>query len=74
MGKRKTNKSSEANSSSKKPKSTIESFFSPIVSLPKSKASSTKPPDANLDQEQIKIWRMIVDEEKNVFFTGAAGR
>jgi hypothetical protein len=72
MAKRKTDKAVETNAKTKKPKSNITSFFAPVVSLPKA-TGSAKPPDVNLDPEQSKVWQMIIEEEKNVFFTGAAG-
>ncbi|KAH9834817.1 PIF1-like helicase-domain-containing protein [Rhodofomes roseus] len=63
----------------KRPRTTLDRFFSPQVPV----SSSTKG-DSNtgttssrdtvaLNDEQRKILQMVVDEGKNVFFTGAAG-
>ncbi|KAH9931540.1 PIF1-like helicase-domain-containing protein [Fomitopsis serialis] len=60
----------------KRPRTTLDSFFSPQVPV---SSSSKGDPDAGardsvaLNDEQRKVLRMVVDEGKNVFFTGAAG-
>lgn len=72
--KRKASKALEAGPSGKKLKSTIESFFSPNVPLPKKSSDNpTAPSHAALNPDQTRVLRMVIDEGKSVFFTGAAG-
>jgi type IV secretory pathway ATPase VirB11/archaellum biosynthesis ATPase len=56
----------------KKPRSTLDAFFSTVVSSSVKKEESGKH-DVALSPEQIAVLRMVVDEGKNVFFTGSAG-
>jgi hypothetical protein len=65
--------------STKQPK-TIDSFFSPKVSVRLGSGldgvtgtSEDKVLDVVLSDEQVRVLRMVVDEGKNVFFTGSAG-
>jgi hypothetical protein len=66
--------------STKQPKSTIDAFFSPKVSVRLGSGldgvtgtSEDKVLDVVLSEEQVRVLRMVVDEGKNVFFTGSAG-
>ncbi|KAJ7163788.1 PIF1-like helicase-domain-containing protein [Mycena crocata] len=57
----------------KQPRRTLDSYFSPQVLAP---ASSTNDDDrklVSLNAEQTVILRQVVDEGKNIFFTGSAG-
>lgn len=56
----------------KKPRSTLDAFFSPVVSSSVKKEERGKK-DVALSPEQIAVLRMVVDEGRNVFFTGSAG-
>lgn len=58
----------------KKPRKTLDTFFSPQVlatGCPKDEKSTRE--HVALNEEQIKVLRMIVEEGQNVFFTGSAG-
>ena len=65
----------------KKPRQTIKSFFSPRISVPQPKSEpndgqsepSKEPSHITLHPEQAKVLKMVVDEEKSLYFTGAAG-
>ena len=64
-------KSDEAGNKRRK---TLEAYFAPQVTP----VSSTKSEKGSVDRvalnaEQIRVLQMVVDEGKNVFFTGAAG-
>ncbi|KAF5391863.1 hypothetical protein D9757_001833 [Collybiopsis confluens] len=72
--KRKLLLSDDSQSIKKKSKGTIHSFFSPQVPLSgRNYDSSTDPTHVALNAEQTRVLRMVIDEGKNVFFTGAAG-
>ncbi|KAF8491850.1 hypothetical protein F5888DRAFT_953826 [Russula emetica] len=64
----------------KQPKSTIDSFFSPKVSVRLGCGldgvtgdAKEKVLDVVLSDEQVRVLKLVVDEGKNVFFTGSAG-
>jgi len=64
----------------KQPKSTIDAFFSPKVSVRLGCGldgvtgdAKEKVLDVVLSDEQVRVMKMVVDEGKNVFFTGSAG-
>ena len=66
--------------SAKQPRLTIDTFFSPKVSVRLGSgldgvAGGTKEKvhDVVLSEEQMRVLRMVVEEGKNVFFTGSAG-
>ena len=66
--------------SAKHPKSTIDAFFSPKVSVRVGSGFNgvtgdveDKILDVVLSEEQVRVMRMVVDEGKNIFFTGSAG-
>ncbi|KIK60685.1 hypothetical protein GYMLUDRAFT_244259 [Collybiopsis luxurians FD-317 M1] len=72
--KRKAQKSNE-DDKLKRSKGTIDSFFSPQVSIA-SKVSNhhtVKLLAVTLNAEQTMVYRMVVNEGKSVFFTGPAG-
>lgn len=58
----------------KKPRQTLDSFFSSQVTVcgddPDGQATTKH---VSLSVEQTKVLRMVVNDEQNVFFTGAAG-
>jgi ATP-dependent DNA helicase PIF1 len=57
----------------KQPRQTIDSFFSPQVLAPASSSNDDDRKMVSLNAEQTAILRQVVDEGKNVFFTGSAG-
>ncbi|KAJ7047809.1 hypothetical protein C8F04DRAFT_22854 [Mycena alexandri] len=57
----------------KQPRRTIDSFFSPQVLAPASSTNDNDRKLVSLNAEQNAILRQVVDEGKNVFFTGSAG-
>ena len=66
--------------SAKQSKLTIDSFFSPKVSVRLGSGldgvvadAEEKVLDVVLSDEQVKVLKMVVQEGKNVFFTGSAG-
>jgi ATP-dependent DNA helicase PIF1 len=66
--------------SAKQPKLTIDSFFSRKVSVRIGSGldgvaadAKEKVHDVMLSDEQVKVFKMVVEEGKNVFFTGSAG-
>lgn len=66
--------------SAKQPKLTIDSFFSRKVSVRIGSGldgvaadAEEKVLDVVLSDEQVKVLKMVVEEGKNVFFTGSAG-
>jgi hypothetical protein len=66
--------------SAKQPKLTIDSFFSRKVSIRigsgldgVAAGAEEKVLDVVLSDEQVKVLNMVVEEGKNVFFTGSAG-
>lgn len=66
--------------STKHPKSTLDAFFSPKVSVRVGSGLNgvtgdveDKVLDVVLSEEQVRVMRMVVDEGKNIFFTGSAG-
>jgi hypothetical protein len=66
--------------SAKQSKLTIDSFFSPKVSIRigsgldgVAAGAEEKVLDVVLSDEQVKVLNMVVEEGKNVFFTGSAG-
>ncbi|KAJ3986098.1 PIF1-like helicase-domain-containing protein [Lentinula detonsa] len=74
ISKRKAIHTLESAPATKKSKGTLESFFSPQVPLPKrSSDNPAQPSHVALNSEQTKVLRMVINEGKNVFFTGAAG-
>lgn len=78
--KRKSQDSLPDSRSAKQPKSTIDAFFSPKVSVRVGSGlngvnggAEDKMLDVVLSEEQVRVMRMVVDEGKNIFFTGSAG-
>jgi hypothetical protein len=58
-----------------KPVKTIDSFFSPQVpARPTKEETKCSQSFVSLSAEQTRVLRMVVDEGKNVFFTGSAGQ
>jgi hypothetical protein len=64
----------------KQPKSTLDAFFSPKVSVRLGCGldgitgdAKEKVLDVVLSDEQVRVMKMVVDEGKNIFFTGSAG-
>ena len=70
----------EKDDSSKRRK-TLDAFFTPQHTLTVTSASGEGKGDFNevrrenvtLNEEQVQVLKMVVEEEKSVFFTGAAG-
>ena len=65
---------------SKRPRSTINNFFAPQIAVQDSpgidgirRKSSGGTTNVTLSVEQRQVLKMVVEEEKNVFFTGSAG-
>lgn len=72
--KRKTATSLSSHLSNKKPRATLDTFFSPQVPLAKKSTDDPAGPShVALNPEQTRVLRMVIDEGKSVFFTGAAG-
>ncbi|KAH9171847.1 PIF1-like helicase-domain-containing protein [Lactarius sanguifluus] len=78
--KRKSTGALEDTRSAKHPRLTIDSFFSPKVTVQLGSgldgvAGGVKERalDVVLSDEQMRVMRMVVEEGKNVFFTGSAG-
>ncbi|KAI0089022.1 PIF1-like helicase-domain-containing protein [Irpex rosettiformis] len=60
--------------STKQSKNSLDAYFSPQVlasSAPGEDEGSKQ--HVSLNEQQISVLKMVVEEEKNVFFTGAAG-
>ncbi|KAL1948347.1 hypothetical protein VTO73DRAFT_12422 [Trametes versicolor] len=60
---------------SNKRRRTLDTFFSPLVTIPSigGKDSGIPHEQVSLNAEQVRVLQMVVQEEKSVFFTGAAG-
>ena len=59
---------------SNKRRKTLDAFFAPQVSTLSSLKKDAGPVErVALNTEQIRVLQMVVEEGKNVFFTGAAG-
>ncbi|KAI0652920.1 hypothetical protein C8Q70DRAFT_690236 [Cubamyces menziesii] len=60
---------------SNKRRRTIDTFFSPQVTIVTNQGDDAIPTceHVSLNSEQVRVLQMVVQEEKNVFFTGAAG-
>ena len=78
--KRKSQDSLPDSRSAKQPKLTIDAFFSPKVSVRVGSGlngvngdAEDKVLDVVLSEEQVRVMRMVVDDGKNIFFTGSAG-
>jgi len=78
--KRKSQGAPPGSRNTKLAKSTIDTFFSPKVSVRlgcglDGVAGETKEKvfDVVLSSEQVRVMKLVVDEGKNVFFTGSAG-
>jgi hypothetical protein len=78
--KRKSTSALEDTRSAKQPKLTIDSFFTPKVTVQVGSGIDgvaggieEKVFDVVLSDEQMRVLRMVVEEGKNVFFTGSAG-
>lgn len=70
--KRKSTDASDSPRPSKQPRKTLDAFFAPLVSL-SSHVDSKESQPVQLNDSQHQILRMVVEEGKNVFFTGSAG-
>ncbi|THH29339.1 hypothetical protein EUX98_g4847 [Antrodiella citrinella] len=58
----------------KQPRKTLDTFFAPQLPVSATPDEETgKIEHVSLNEEQIRVLKMVVDEEKNVFFTGSAG-
>ena len=64
----------------KQPRKTLDAFFNPQVQVTSLSGASTGEGEqklivghVELNEEQRRVLTMVVDEEKSVFFTGAAG-
>lgn len=58
----------------KQPRKTLDAFFSPRVlatGVPNDEKATRE--HVGLNAQQIEVLKMVVEEEKNVFFTGSAG-
>lgn len=63
-----------ANRPKKKPRQTLDSFFSaPLLAVVTTEDGDGAVSRVALSPEQTRVLRMVVDDGKNVFFTGAAG-
>jgi hypothetical protein len=80
--KRKSQGAPPSSRNAKQPKTTIDTFFSPKVSVRVGLGcgldgvtgdAKEKVLDVVLSDEQVRIMKLVVDEGKNVFFTGSAG-
>ncbi|KAJ7477183.1 PIF1-like helicase-domain-containing protein [Mycena galericulata] len=71
--KRKSDSAVTSKRPAKQPRLTLDSFFSPQVLAPASSANDDDRKMVSLNAEQTAILRQVVDEEKNIFFTGSAG-
>ncbi|KAN0111673.1 P-loop containing nucleoside triphosphate hydrolase protein [Russula decolorans] len=78
--KRKSQGAPPGSRNAKQPKSTIDAFFSPKVSVRLGCGldgvtgdAKEKVLDVVLSDEQMRVLKLVVDEGKNVFFTGSAG-
>ncbi|KAI0772977.1 hypothetical protein BD413DRAFT_38621 [Trametes elegans] len=60
---------------SNKRRKTLDTFFSPQVTVttPGRNQEDARAENVPLNAEQVRVLQMVVQEEKNVFFTGAAG-
>lgn len=66
--------SNESNKNAKRPRNTLDAFFSPRIPAPDaSNDKNSAKETVTLNDEQRRVLRMVVEEEKSVFFTGAAG-
>ncbi|KAI0649793.1 hypothetical protein C8Q79DRAFT_348391 [Trametes meyenii] len=54
---------------------TLDTFFLPQVAVKSTveRGENATCEHVSLNQEQVRVLQMVVQEEKNVFFTGAAG-
>jgi ATP-dependent DNA helicase PIF1 len=66
--------------SAKQPRTTIDTFFAPKVSVRLRSGldgvagdAEEKVLDVVLSEEQVRVMKMVVEEGKNIFFTGSAG-
>ena len=58
----------------KQPRKSLDAYFSPRVPTTSVPEEGTGPSThVALNEQQIAVLKMVVEEEKNVFFTGAAG-
>ncbi|CAL1710116.1 unnamed protein product [Somion occarium] len=58
----------------KQPRKTLDTFFSTeVLASPKPKDEDGTREYVGLNKEQVRVLRMVVEEEKSVFFTGSAG-
>ena len=78
--KRKSTSALEDTRSAKQPRLTIDSFFTPKVTVQVGSGLDGvagcvegKVLDVVLSDEQMRVMRMVVEEGKNIFFTGSAG-
>jgi hypothetical protein len=78
--KRKSQGAPPGSRNAKQPKTTIDTFFSPKVSVRLGCGldgvtgdTKEKTLDVVLSAEQVGVMKLVVDEGKNVFFTGSAG-
>ena len=78
--KRKSTSTLEDTPSAKQPRLTIDSFFTPKVTVQVGSGLDGmaggvegKVLDVVLSDEQMRVMRMVVEEGKNIFFTGSAG-
>ncbi|KAH8102093.1 PIF1-like helicase-domain-containing protein [Cristinia sonorae] len=58
----------------KQPRRTLDTFFArqvPVSAAPDEETGKIE--HVSLNDEQMRVLQMVVDEEKNVFFTGSAG-
>ncbi|KAI0819914.1 hypothetical protein BC628DRAFT_958152 [Trametes gibbosa] len=60
---------------SNKRRKTLDTFFSPQIVIPSSSGNNVDASceHVSLNAEQVRVLHMVVQEEKSVFFTGAAG-
>ena len=60
----------------KKPRNTLHAFFTPQVAITtktESKEENVVVEHVSLNEEQVRVLRMVVEDGESVFFTGAAG-
>ncbi|EIW76538.1 hypothetical protein CONPUDRAFT_157726 [Coniophora puteana RWD-64-598 SS2] len=71
--KRKSTGPADGDASAKKKQPRLDSFFAPRVELSATCGTDKKTHVAQLSDEQNAVLRMVLDDEKSVFFTGSAG-
>ena len=74
--KRKSTDDADETRAAKQPRKSLDAYFSPQVlasGVPGANEEDGERKHVTLNEQQIAVLKMVVEEEKNVFFTGAAG-